>query len=421
MGRKNDEDDLPPWDCRHPVCPKRQIPGASETCPLCGSARPDEDDTPPPSPRSLRKKSKRRSKRAEARRRERTKKEQERIDAAKAARKLAYAKAVEYKAPDYGSQKYWNERYESETFVPVGKTEREIVPYDWYADYKALKGTLHTYLKEKRSDRILMAGCGTSTLSEALWADGWMSVTNVDYSEVACNYMRKRNASREGMEYLVMDVRRMSALDSGTYDCVIDKGCIDALFCTIGSISDQLEEVCAEISRLLKPGGYFLCFTQGTPAMRMPYFQHKKYSWAVEHTSVVEAPEIKVFVMKKYRPKGALRRNRALRAKARQSFRLDGVDAETLRNTNVRGEEAGLLRFETSSRARSQELEHGGAPKGTWLARHPSAVATQFEAPKGVDAVKQRTHELLGEQSSRRLSAGHFEREDAQRRRRDHG
>ena len=69
---------------------------------------------------------------------------------------------------------------------------------------------LHTYLKEKRSDRILMLGCGTSTLSEALWADGWMSVTNVDYSEVAVNYMRQRNATCEGMEYLVKALKHSS-------------------------------------------------------------------------------------------------------------------------------------------------------------------------------------------------------------------
>jgi len=249
MGKKKDEDAGPPWNCKHPVCPKKNIDGAAETCPLCGTAKPGEDDTPPPSPRELSKKEKRRqarSKAREARRRERTKKDQERIDAALAAKKLAYAKAVEYRAPDYGSQKYWNARYEGATFIPVGKTgeeERVITPYDWYANYAQLKGTLHTYLKEKRSDRILMLGCGTSTLSEDLWNDGWMSVTNVDYSEVAVNYMRKRNTTKEGMEYLVMDVKRMSALDSGTYDCIIDKGCVDALFCTIGSISDQLAEV----------------------------------------------------------------------------------------------------------------------------------------------------------------------------------
>ena len=178
-----------------------------------------------------------------------------------------------------------------------------------------------------------------------------------------------------------------------------------------------------EVSRLVKPGGYYLCFTQGTPAMRLPYFQHRRYSWAVEHTSVVEAPEIKVFVMKKYRPKGALRRNRALRAKARQSFRLDGIDAETLRNTNVRGEEAGLARFENSTRDRAKELEHGQAPAGTWLARHPSATATQVE--KGladVGAAKERKHALLGEAGgSRKLSAGHYLREGAQRERRGGG
>ena len=53
MGKKKDEDAGPPWNCKHPVCPKKNIDGAAETCPLCGTAKPGEDDTPPPSPREL--------------------------------------------------------------------------------------------------------------------------------------------------------------------------------------------------------------------------------------------------------------------------------------------------------------------------------------------------------------------------------
>ena len=49
MGKKKDEDAGPPWNCKHPVCPKKNIPGSAETCPLCGTAKPNEDDTPPPS------------------------------------------------------------------------------------------------------------------------------------------------------------------------------------------------------------------------------------------------------------------------------------------------------------------------------------------------------------------------------------
>ena len=65
----------------------------------------------------------------------------------------------------------------------------------------------------------------------------------------------------------------------------------------------------------------------------------------------------------------------------------------------------------------STSRKHGHAPAGTWLARHPSATATQVE--KGladVGVVKERKHALLGERGgARRLSAGHYIREDAQR------
>ena len=53
----------------------------------------------------------------------------------------------------YAKKEYWNERYEDE------------VEYDWLGDYLTVKSLILEYIPNQ-SDRILMLGCGNSSLSK---------------------------------------------------------------------------------------------------------------------------------------------------------------------------------------------------------------------------------------------------------------
>ena len=53
-----------------------------------------------------------------------------------------------------------------------------------------------THGQIRPTDRVLVIGCGTSTLSEQLYQDGYRDVCNVDYSAVVIRKMAQVRGSR---------------------------------------------------------------------------------------------------------------------------------------------------------------------------------------------------------------------------------
>merc|ERR1712166_681488 len=85
-------------------------------------------------------------------------------------------------------------------------------------------------VKAKASCSILNIGCGNSTMSEEMYDEGYLSITNNDISESCIENMKKRNEKRPEMKWDVMDVRDMSYPDS-SFDMIIDKSTLDCLNC----------------------------------------------------------------------------------------------------------------------------------------------------------------------------------------------
>lgn len=67
----------------------------------------------------------------------------------------------------YGTVEYWNERYSTEE------------SFDWFKDYSQIRELLVELIPNKDS-RILMLGCGNSTLSGDMYNDGFTNITNID-------------------------------------------------------------------------------------------------------------------------------------------------------------------------------------------------------------------------------------------------
>jgi len=61
------------------------------------------------------------------------------------------------KNEDYGSKDYWETRYREE--------EHESASFDWFKKYDDIAHLIRDAVSDKAS-RILMLGCGNSTLSE---------------------------------------------------------------------------------------------------------------------------------------------------------------------------------------------------------------------------------------------------------------
>merc|ERR1711985_87294 len=107
--------------------------------------------------------------------------------------------------------------------------------------------------------QVLMVGCGTSSLSDEMYLEGYTNITNIDRCDVVINAVAERNQDKASMRYQVMDALEMPEDWTGFYDVIIDKACLDAVMCGKdgkASASKMLKNV----SRCLKPGtGVYVC------------------------------------------------------------------------------------------------------------------------------------------------------------------
>lgn len=154
---------------------------------------------------------------------------------------------------------------------------RDPEPFDWYQRYAGLKELLGKYVR--KSDAVLVSGCGSSRLSEEMWEDGYQSLTNIDYAAPVIELMTSRHRDKKGMSWQVMDCTALSFGD-GVFDCILDKGTLDSVLCGDNSTANAAR-ACAEASRVLKPGGNFIVISYGQPESRLTYLEKDEYRWRV--------------------------------------------------------------------------------------------------------------------------------------------
>lgn len=117
-------------------------------------------------------------------------------------------------------------------------------------------------------------------------SDGFEDIFNVDYSEKVIEVMRERTKDTfPSLQWATMDFRSMPELKDSTFDVVLDKGSLDALWSDGGSQWDPSKSVLADINaslneilRILKPKGKFVSITFGQPHFRLPHMKRPQ-SW----------------------------------------------------------------------------------------------------------------------------------------------
>ena len=138
-------------------------------------------------------------------------------------------------ASDFRTQQYWKTFFE----------RRKGRAFEWYGEYPAFRRNLLAAIPDKGA-RCLVIGCGNSEMSQALHADGYAAITNIDFDGgVIAEMAAKTRDTCPGMTWEVMDATQLTFAD-GSFGAVVDKGTLDAM-CT-----DASEEVAASIGRMVR-------------------------------------------------------------------------------------------------------------------------------------------------------------------------
>jgi len=123
---------------------------------------------------------------------------------------------------------YWDGQF------AMGSDGNGVVPDDWIAPPQVVCDRIVAAVKRLREGKqfsdmsVLVVGCGTSGLSEALHQKGFGSITSIDISSVAIEEMRLK-AAHVG-EWVVGDCTKLPTLfEPQTFDLCVEKGTADSL------------------------------------------------------------------------------------------------------------------------------------------------------------------------------------------------
>jgi len=175
--------------------------------------------------------------------------------------------------PKFGDMSYWDEGYKT------GEA-----PKEWFVPYSLISAFIEK--KISKESKILVIGCGTSSLSVEMFESGYKNTESMDYSPQAINEM---SANYPNMIWKVEDVRQMSYLD-GEFDAIVDKGTLDCLF-FLDETNESVLKMLSEVYRVLKPGGKYCVVTCGHPMQRVSVFtSNKSLKWSVSDWDEYEPP-----------------------------------------------------------------------------------------------------------------------------------
>ncbi|GAA5827570.1 hypothetical protein JCM5353_001620 [Sporobolomyces roseus] len=193
----------------------------------------------------------------------------------------------------YGTKEYWDERYTKEA---------DDASFDWFKTYEEIKHLINRFVPSKTS-RIVMLGCGNSTLSRDLYDDGYKRVDNIDYSDVVIEKMKRVNEERTEMTWVVGDIRDLP-FENESVDVCIDKGTMDALLTGVKDVWNPEPEAVADVTaevdevlRVLKPDGVLLYLTFGQPHFRRQHLTRP--GWKLDILEVGEGFAYYFYVLRR--------------------------------------------------------------------------------------------------------------------------
>ena len=158
----------------------------------------------------------------------------------------------------YGDKFYWEARYINDPEV-----------FEWYQDPEVFAPTFKELI-DQEAGRVLVVGNGTSNMPQVITQNGCESCVVIDFAQSAVKRMRKMFGEIENVQVKQMDVRELGFGD-GEFQAIVDKACLDCVF-YLGDA--EVNQMMAEISRVLKKRGVFICISCHGPEDMKKYLDN---------------------------------------------------------------------------------------------------------------------------------------------------
>eukprot|EP01100_Stratorugosa_tubuloviscum_P004464 TRINITY_DN211_c0_g1_i1.p1 TRINITY_DN211_c0_g1~~TRINITY_DN211_c0_g1_i1.p1 ORF type:complete len:562 (+),score=203.77 TRINITY_DN211_c0_g1_i1:55-1740(+) len=177
-------------------------------------------------------------------------------------------------APNYSELSYWDLFYKYQ--------ER----FEWYEGFEKLDEIFRDEIK--KGIKILNIGCGSSDIGEKLLLNGYAKeMVNTDYSKIVIDKMnanlQKKNF--KNISYLHVDATDLSIFEDNSFDCVVEKGLLDAIVCGV-DWQEKWEKILSESRRVLVDNGKFLIICHSGSDQRES--QIPKIGWACKMKSILQ-------------------------------------------------------------------------------------------------------------------------------------
>jgi len=293
-----------------------------------------------------------------------------------------------------GHPMYWEARYRDELEDMVGKIDL----FDWYCPFEPVWDMISNFIDVHANHKILVVGVGRSNIIECLYKSGYRDITAIDISPSLIKRMQDKYAHLTGVDFLCMDVREMTALNNNSFSLVIDKGCIDALFCGTDFISSS-KRAFSDVYRVLRQDGIFFSVTHATPLSRVPYF--RSIDWAIDISKIVAGESLTLFCLTKTSDRLLLDR-KIVGAEAaiqkRSSALVSSLDQKMNKSSTTRSKaNAGALTVTASVDKMIEMVDDSQAVDGDEDGGTTGAVASANKAGETASAAPKRTSSRLTE------------------------
>lgn len=130
-------------------------------------------------------------------------------------------------------------------------------------------------------DKLLIIGCGNSEISTDLYDNGYTNITNIDFSPLVIQEMKRKNTTRLSMAWEVADMTCMPQYADCSYDIIFDKGALDALMSEDTTDTHRKTvSMFREIDRILADKGKYICISlceNYISKALLNYFSNLKY------------------------------------------------------------------------------------------------------------------------------------------------